>query len=515
MANNVFANDLEIACKAADGKSIAAFPDPCFTPPAPSAGWVLIPYANTAYAKDTTNASKTVFISGKPIMKKDISFFKTSTGNEPAAGPKGKSTGVKKGKAYFTSWSMNVKVEGQNVCRHTDGMTHNHGSKSGNTGVFRYMDSTYGTRDCKEEFKKIEKKCTDKTKKGSAKTDWKANECGLLKLKPSLGSQKKAKENLEDLKKTAENMTPEKLIKQMSDELTEVFSVGIGDVAWQATKKGLKRFIPFYGWYTIPGDLRDANKFFNLKNVYENKLKELKVDIPKYPEKIEEMISDIGKGKTAEASEKLASIQEDYGLINGCIRARKCALIPYNETAGCTNPSGNTNKNCPKGKKKKSALKAPKKQGCCTGQTGHHLMPDSYFTKKGKRGVADKDICKSYDPCQAPTVCVEGANHSHGSHGKMHDETDRIAKDKASTLGFVGKTFDYEDGRNAAIEAHQSVFPFSFCSKECLEEQLDNYYDCACDGWFEDDLNANTSVGYKSNRKSVPLRAVTKTGSKI
>jgi len=100
MANDVFANGLEIACKAADGKSIASFPDPCFSPPPPSSGWILIPYANTAYAKDTSNASKTVFISGKPVMKKDVSFFKTSTGNEPAAGPKGKSTGVKKGKAY-------------------------------------------------------------------------------------------------------------------------------------------------------------------------------------------------------------------------------------------------------------------------------------------------------------------------------------------------------------------------------------------------------------------------------
>ena len=31
-----------------------------------------------------------------------------------------------KGKAYFTSWSANVKVEGLNVCRHIDQMTHNH-----------------------------------------------------------------------------------------------------------------------------------------------------------------------------------------------------------------------------------------------------------------------------------------------------------------------------------------------------------------------------------------------------
>ena len=141
MANKVFANNQEIACKAAAGKSIAAFPDPCFSPPSPPAGWIPIPYANTAYAKDTTNASKTVFISGKPVMKKDASYFKTSTGNEPAAGPLGIITGKKKGKAYFISWSMNVKIEGKNVDRHMDGMTHNHGSVPGNTAPWVYVDT--------------------------------------------------------------------------------------------------------------------------------------------------------------------------------------------------------------------------------------------------------------------------------------------------------------------------------------------------------------------------------------
>jgi len=139
-------------------------------------------------------------------------------------------------------------------------------------------------------------------------------------------------------------------------------------------------------------------------------------------------------------------------------------------------------------------------------------MPDSYFTKRGKRGVADKDICKHYNPCEAPTVCVEGANHSHGSHGKMHDATDEYAKEAVGD----GKTFDYETGRDACIKAHQTVFPFSFCSKKCLEEQLDNYYDCACDGWFEDDLNANTSVDLTDKkRKSVPLNKTTKTGAEL
>ena len=35
------------------------------------------------------------------------------------------------GKVYFNAWSMDVKVEGENVVRHLDMTTHNHGSGPG------------------------------------------------------------------------------------------------------------------------------------------------------------------------------------------------------------------------------------------------------------------------------------------------------------------------------------------------------------------------------------------------
>ena len=44
MANKVFANGREMACQAAEGKTITAFPDVCLTPPATP-----ISYPNTAY----------------------------------------------------------------------------------------------------------------------------------------------------------------------------------------------------------------------------------------------------------------------------------------------------------------------------------------------------------------------------------------------------------------------------------------------------------------------------------
>ncbi|MFP4389692.1 MAG: DUF4150 domain-containing protein [Desulfococcaceae bacterium] len=147
MANNVFANGREISCKAADGKSIAAFPDVCFTPPQTAATppGVPIPYPNTAFAKDTTKGSKRVKISGKEVMLKNKSFYKTSTGDEAGNAPKkGILTSKIKGKAYFTSWSMDVKVEGQNVVRHMDLCTHNHASLPGQTPPKPYTDTMTG-----------------------------------------------------------------------------------------------------------------------------------------------------------------------------------------------------------------------------------------------------------------------------------------------------------------------------------------------------------------------------------
>ena len=131
MANDVFANGREISCKAADGKSIAAFPDVCMTPPEnpTTPPGVPVPYPNTGMAKDTTRGSKNVKISRKEVMLKNKSSFKKSIGDEAGrAAKKGVVTSVNRGKVYFVSWSMNVKFEGGNVVRHLDMTTHNHAS---------------------------------------------------------------------------------------------------------------------------------------------------------------------------------------------------------------------------------------------------------------------------------------------------------------------------------------------------------------------------------------------------
>ena len=156
---------MEVACKAADGKSICAFPDVCLSPPSPPAGPVPIPYPNTGMASDTTEGSKTVFISGMEIMLKNKSYFQKSTGDEAATKSLGMGavTHQIQGKVYFNSWSMDVIVEGENVVRHLDLTTHNHASFPGNTLTWPYLDAKApaGDHDCWTDWQEERDACKD------------------------------------------------------------------------------------------------------------------------------------------------------------------------------------------------------------------------------------------------------------------------------------------------------------------------------------------------------------------
>ena len=204
----VYAHNNMIACKAADGKTVAATPDVCFTPPLTPATppGVPIPYPNTAMASDTTDGTKTVMISGKEVMLKDKSCFKTSTGDEAGSAPKhGVVTSKIKGKANFCAWSMDVKFEGENVPRHLDITLHNEASLPANTPTWPYLDGMSAPAKqaaCGKEMKAVttncpncedtshtEKDCptmyADKTKNAGYKNDpcVKAKRCMLLPYK--------------------------------------------------------------------------------------------------------------------------------------------------------------------------------------------------------------------------------------------------------------------------------------------------------------------------------------------
>jgi len=163
MGNEVYVNNMEVSCKAADGKSICCFPDVCFTPPQTPATppGVPIPYPNTGMASDCSDGSASVQVSGQEVMLKDKSYFKRSTGDEAGSAPKkGVITSKVMGKVYFTAWSMDVKVEGENVVRNLDLTTHNHGSTT-NTAPWPYTDrmAMADIPGCEAQRDKVEKAC--------------------------------------------------------------------------------------------------------------------------------------------------------------------------------------------------------------------------------------------------------------------------------------------------------------------------------------------------------------------
>lgn len=454
MANEVFANGLEIACQAADGKSVACFPDVCFTPPSPPAGWIPIPYANTAYAKDTTNGSKTVFISGKPVMKKDLSYFKTSTGNEPAAGPKGVMSHVKKGKAYFAGWSMNVKVEGQNVDRHTDLMTHNHGS-SPNTGPWFYADTAATKSACAGTRNKAEKACQDKTagkkkdkkslKGGKGKPeDWKKNHCGGIDGKNE--KRRQAQDKLDKKRKEFEKLAEKakKVMSAVDDMEAKLKKLAAKKLASVAGKAAVKGWLGPIGWAWTAYDVVSTGAELyqerdKIKQVLDG-MKNIKQEMDKaWNEGVElkKILDGIEDEVVAAASE------------NECLRARKCILAPHRN----------------------------KGAACCPGQTSHHLMPNAMFQEAGGRGNAEHNIadCPGYDTNDAPCVCVEGFNQHKGTHGKIHKNTDDLLKDKVQD-----NRLSLRDAKAVAVEAHQKTFDSPTCSERCLEAQLNAYFNKAC-----------------------------------
>lgn len=180
MANQVYANMMEVSCKAGSGKAICAFPDVCFTPPQTPATppGVPIPYPNTGMDSDATQGSTSVKISGQEVMLKNKSYFKRSTGDEAGSAPKkGVVTSKNMGKIYFNMWSMDVKIEGENVVRNLDLTTHNHASVPGNSPTWPYLSKASVANPngvCAEEVENEKKACAGV-----------ANPCAGLGKKPS------------------------------------------------------------------------------------------------------------------------------------------------------------------------------------------------------------------------------------------------------------------------------------------------------------------------------------------
>jgi len=505
MPTHVYANGLEIACKATEGTASTAFPDPCWSPPGPPAGPLVIPYGNVAHARDLTNGSCTVFIGGQTVALEDQSYFATSTGNEAAtrAFGQGVATGVIQGKAYYRSWSMDVMIEGKGVARHSDLVSHNHGSFPSNTPMFPYVSRKWGGgHDCKQEEKRIERACKPerehsdarkevrakgkigsllkKTRRKNATYDknkkwhWSDDHCDGLHIKIGQ-SLEDAEAYANELKEVFTSM-PQELaaLLQIEDVLKEM---AFDAAKWAALKFGGKVLakqaigtaVPLVGniamglWSAVDavlaiGDVKE------IQAVAREALEQIDVLRKEFSE-LDNLAKRFKGFKNLSDKEKLALAADGQGVLatlNACTRARKCMLVPYQNKGGKggqAEPASPRNPTDPR--------------GCCPGQTGHHLIPD-VMVKTG--------TCSGYSKGSAPTVCVEGATQNHGTHKLVHDNMDNAVGKRVRNGKAPNGRLRLTDVIAAAAESHAEAFPASACSEKCLRAQLENYYQKACPG---------------------------------
>ncbi len=500
MATHVYANGEEIACKSADGIAKTAFPDPCWSPPGPAAGPVLIPYPNTAFARDITNGTATVFIQGKEVAIEDKAYFSTSTGNEPAtkAFGQGQKTGVIKGKAYFQKWSFDVIFEGLGVDRHCDPVGHNHGSMPSNTPLFPYMSrSFFRGHGCKKEEERIKRDCepeddlsaTKKEIKGKSKVSallkakrqpavtvgkktkdkhWTEDHCDGLDVK--LDSQEKALEKAREMGEVYKQLPGEMaILGALESELNEMATkAGAKATAKWGAKAGLKQGVGSSAlgpgnlvmgvWSLIDAGfaIADVNEIRKVAlesleqiKVLQNQLTRLQAIASNFQE-----FDKLSRADQLEKAQELGTEGQDIlATLNACTRARKCNLVPKDKKDGAKNTETADGK------------------GCCPGQTGHHLIYDAM--------IKDSN-CPGYEYGTAPTVCVEGTSQHFGSHKRVHDNMDKATKDLARRGKLPGGTMSLDDTINNAVRAHMEAFPLSRCKPNCIKAQLDEYYKKKC-----------------------------------
>lgn len=175
--------------------------------------------------------------------------------------------------------------------------------------------------------------------------------------------------------------------------------------------------------------------------------------------KIQDLLSKDPKSTTA--SSVVAEMMTEKAKHNPCIQARKCSLVPYQDTDD------------PKDQ-------ATTGQGCCPGQTGHHVVPSAMFEVEGN------PCGKEYDYRTAPTICLEGTNNHVGSHGVAHTALEiSITEYKKKGL----PTISYKEASKLGIDAVREANPK--CSEACLQAQLDKYYKDTLDCKEDSQLKPN------------------------
>ncbi len=367
-----------------------------------------------------------------------------------------------------------------------------------NTPTFVYLDTESKKTDCGKEQKKIEDACKppDKNKpsvmekllgkKAAAKIQevkskiakaghspqWLMDHCDGLMLKPV---SPKTSSEIGEIANELKNLTAGdavKIAKQHIDDAVRVLEQATKDLAVATAEKAALKAAGRWGAGMLLGPVGEivatvvnvvdagltawelAQKVGDIRGEI-NGLKDVIKEIPK-------KLEDIAKDAASNPQKAVADTMSIISRLDACIRARRCQLVPMRETH-----NGSIAKCDDSDEEVEEAFGPATGKGCCPGQTGHHILPKAMFKNCAAYNTGGASGCAHQ---QAPTVCVEGVNNTHGTHGAMHRQLDQQMKKYSSGKMTMDQAID------EGAESVKKVFPESGCSEKCLKAQLESFY---------------------------------------
>lgn len=190
---------------------------------------------------------------------------------------------------------------------------------------------------------------------------------------------------------------------------------------------------------------------------------------------------------TVELSEECKKEQENFK--SKC--EKHVSKVKSGENKGNVKISTTNREMCKDGdcKKARECILVPKSFGCCDKKTGHHLLPNSLFqVEREKSDTNVEGLTSQYTEQDAPCSCVVGprqyadkATGKHTEHSLLHE----VQAEKFEAI-MDKENLDFEKAKKASAEAHSETIKDSNgnpkCNAECLEAQLQNYFDKVAEG---------------------------------
>ena len=239
MPTSIFVDGLGLTYKGTLGISNATIPDVCKTPS--PGGPIPVPYPNIARQSSLRGGTTTVKANGQMIAVKG-SQYGSSNGDEAGTAGGVKSGVNMKGTDWIT-YSFDVKMDGQNACRHTDKKFHNNKNTVDLAGN---MDPNNPPAGLTPEQKALWKPCIEQHDKYKAtqakeakhrtaefnplKTKMVQEMESTLAIKPQLLSAAE--------RSTFHQINNEKIVmlRDLCDERKQYIDMGCDDIPWPNSK---------------------------------------------------------------------------------------------------------------------------------------------------------------------------------------------------------------------------------------------------------------------------------------